>query len=97
MNDNTKKRENKSKTLKSFVINILIAFLIFLHFNFFVAKPADQRTKYLQNRTSFMRGIRTKKNGAISQLEAEKITFPSKPDGQTYLQTDRHTDGHLLL
>ncbi len=32
-----------------------------------------------------------KKIGAISQLGAEKITFPPKPDGQTYLQTDRHT------
>ena len=33
-----------------------------------------------------------KKNVAISQLGAEKITFPPKPDGQTYLQTDRWTD-----
>ena len=29
-----------------------------------------------------------KKIGAISQLGAEKITFPPKPDGHT----DRHTD-----
>ena len=34
-----------------------------------------------------------KKNGAISQLGAEKITFPPKPDGHT----DILTDGHLLL
>ena len=33
-----------------------------------------------------------KKIGAISQLGAEKITFPPKPDGQTYGQTDRRTD-----
>ena len=38
-----------------------------------------------------------KEIGAISQLGAEKITFPPKPDGQIYLQTDRQTDGHLLL
>ncbi len=25
-----------------------------------------------------------KKNGAISQLGAEKITFPPKPDGRTF-------------
>ena len=36
-----------------------------------------------------MRGIGTQKIGAISQLGAEKITFPPKPD--------RQTDGHLLL
>ncbi len=36
-----------------------------------------------------MRGIWTKKIGVISQLGAEKIAFPPKPDGQT----DRHTDG----
>ena len=39
----------------------------------------------------------TDKIGAISQLGAEKITFPPKPD----IHTDRHTyiqtDGHLLL
>ena len=29
--------------------------------------------------------------GAISQLGAEKITFPPKPDGQKNLQTYRHT------
>ena len=33
-------------------------------------------------------GICTKKIGAISQLGAEKITFPPKPDGHT----DRRTD-----
>ncbi len=26
-------------------------------------------------------------------LGAEKITFPSKPDGQTHKRTDGHTDG----
>ncbi len=36
-----------------------------------------------------MRGICTKKIGAISQLGAEKITFTPKPDGHT----DRQTDG----
>ena len=44
----------------------------------FVALPTDRRTKYLQNRCSFMRRICTKKMGAISQLGAEKITFPPK-------------------
>ena len=44
----------------------------------FVALPTDRRTKYLQNRCSFLRGICTKKIGAISQLGAEKITFPPK-------------------
>ena len=38
-------------------------------------------------------GNLNKKNGAISQLGAEKITFSPKPDGdidiQTYSQTDR--------
>ncbi len=42
-----------------------------------------------------------KKIGAISQLGAEKITFPPKTDRQTYRHTDRQTyrqtDGHLLL
>ena len=38
-----------------------------------------------------------KKIGAISQLGAEKITFSPKPDGQTYRDTVRQTDGHLLL
>ncbi len=33
-----------------------------------------------------------KKIGAISQLGAEKITFPPKPDGETDIQTDRRTD-----
>ncbi len=33
-----------------------------------------------------------KKIGAISQLGAEKITFPPKPDGHTYSQTNRRTD-----
>ena len=39
-----------------------------------------------------MRGICTKKIGAISQLGAEKITFPPKPDIQRYIQTDGRTD-----
>ena len=34
-----------------------------------------------------------KKIGAISQLGAEKITFPPIPDGQTDIHTDRQTDG----
>ena len=38
-----------------------------------------------------------KKNGAISQLGAEKITFPPKPDRQTDIHTYRQTDGYLLL
>ena len=41
-----------------------------------------------------------KKIGAISQLGAEKITFPPKPDGhtdiQTYTQTVRQTDGRTF-
>ena len=28
----------------------------------------------------------------LSQSGAEKITFPPKPDGQTYRHMDRHTD-----
>ena len=51
----------------------------------FVALPTDRRKKYLQNRCSFMRGICTKKIGAISQLGAEKIALTPKPAG--------HTDG----
>ncbi len=84
MNDNTKKNRKHFKNHES----------IFNIFTFlpFVAKPTDQRTKYLQNRCSFMRGICTKKIGAISKLGAEIITFPPKPDGQTYSQTDRRTD-----
>ena len=39
-----------------------------------------------------MRGICTKKIGAKSQLGAEKMTFPTKPDRHTYLQIDRRTD-----
>ena len=45
----------------------------------FVALPTNRRTKYLQNR-------------AISQLGAEKITFPPKPDRQTDIHTYRETD-----
>ena len=82
MKDNTKKQKTfqKSRNLINRVFNICT-------FPPFVAKPADQRTKYLQNRCSFMRGTCTKKNVAISQLGAEKITFPSKPD--------RRTDGYM--
>ena len=67
----------------------------------FVVLPTDRRTKYLQNRCSFMRGICTQKIGAKSQLGAEKITFPLKPDRETdiltYIQTDIQTNGYLLL
>ena len=62
----------------------------------FVALQTDRRTKYLQNRCSFMRGICTNKIGAISQLGAEKITFPPKPDGHTDIHTDRQTDGRTF-
>ena len=44
----------------------------------FVAKPADQWTKYLQNRCSYIRGICTQKIGVISQLEADKIMLSPK-------------------
>ena len=55
----------------------------------FVALLTDRRTKYLQNRCSFMRGICTEKMGPISQLGAEKITFPlnvvdTRPDGRIF-------------
>ena len=53
----------------------------------FVALPTGRRAKYSQNRGSFMRGICIQKIGAISQLKAEKIAFPPKPD----IQTDRRT------
>ena len=33
----------------------------------------------------------TQKMRALSYIGDEKITFPPKPDGQTYRQTDRHT------
>ena len=36
--------------------------------------------------------LQTKKIEPLSKLEAEKITFPPKPDGQTDRHTD--TDGH---
>ena len=38
-----------------------------------------------------------KKNRAISQLGAEKITFPPKPDIHTYRQTDIHTDRQTYI
>ena len=38
----------------------------------------------------------TQKNGPLSSLEAEKITFPPKPTGRTDRQTDGHTDGHMV-
>ncbi len=34
----------------------------------------------------------TQKRRALSFIGAEKITFPHKPKGQTYIQTDRRTD-----
>ena len=33
----------------------------------------------------------TQKMRALSYIEAEKITFPPKPDRQTDIQTDIHT------
>ncbi len=36
-------------------------------------------------------GESAKKIGAISQLGAEKITFPPKPDIHTYIHTDERT------
>ncbi len=46
-----------------------------------------------------MRGICTKKIGAITQLGPRKFAFPPKPEGQTDIQTDIQTDrppdGHL--
>ena len=50
-----------------------------------------------QNRCSFMWRICKQKIGEISQLGAEKITFPPKPDLHTDGPTYRQTDGHLLL
>ena len=38
----------------------------------------------------YERNLQKKEIGAISQLGAEKITFPPKPDRQTYTQTDGH-------
>ena len=49
----------------------------------FVALPADRPEKYLQNRCSYVRRIYTKKIGLLSELEAEKITFPPKPERRT--------------
>ena len=56
----------------------------------------DQRTKYLQNRCSYTREMCTQKMRALSYIGAEKITFPPKPDRQTYRQTYIHTDGRTL-
>ena len=50
MKDNKKKYRN--------FINRVFNIFTFLPF---VAKPANQQTKYLQNRCSFMKGICTKK------------------------------------
>ena len=38
-----------------------------------------------------------KKIGPLSYSQPEQITFPPKPDGQTYGRTDGHTDGHKYL
>ena len=47
-----------------------------------------------------MREFPQNKIGAISQLGAEKITFPPKPDRQTYrhayIHTDRQSDGRTF-
>ncbi len=53
-----------------------------------IALPTDRRTKYLQNRCSFMRESCTNKIGAISQLGTEKVTFPPKRGWHT----DRRAD-----
>ena len=64
MNDNTIKKQKtlqKSRNLKRLrdeYINRVFNIFTFLPF---VAKPADQRLKYLQNKCSFMRGICTQK------------------------------------
>ncbi len=39
-----------------------------------------------------MWGSAQKEIGAISQVWAEKITFPPKPDGRTDIQSERRTD-----
>ena len=69
--DNIHKQAKRLKDNRKLKLNIFTFLPL-------VAKPVDQRTKYLQNRCSFMRGICTKKIGAISQLGAEKITCPPK-------------------
>ena len=56
-----------------------------------------QTNKIFTEQMLIYEGNLHKKNGAISQLGAEKITFPPKPDGHTVRQSDRQTDGHLLL
>ncbi len=57
----------------------------------FVALPTD-RQQNIYRIDAHLREESAEKNGAISQLGAEKITFPPKPDGQTDIQTDIHTD-----
>ena len=37
----------------------------------------------------------TQKMIALTYIGAEKITFPPKPDIQTHIQTDRHTDRRM--
>ncbi len=55
----------------------------------FIALPAERRTKYLQNRCSFLRGICTKKYRII--LERYLNQGPRK-SRLTYVQMDRQTD-----
>ena len=58
MKENTKKEQ---KTFQESRNHINRVFNIFT-FLPFVAKPAEQRKKYLQNRCSYVRRIYTKKN-----------------------------------
>ena len=57
----------------------------------FVARMTDQRTNYLQNRCSYMRGMCTETIKPLSQLGAEKIAFHPKPDIRINRQTDIRT------
>ena len=58
-----------------------------------MALPPDRRTKYLQNRCSFMRGICTQKSWSDISIRGRE-NFPLN---LTDRQTDRQRNGHLLL
>ena len=55
----------------------------------------DRRTKYLQNRCSYTRGMCTQNMRTLSYIGAEKIIL--FPRNLTYRQTYIQTDGHQRL
>ena len=49
----------------------------------------DRRTKYLENRCSYMRGIYKEEIRPLSQFGGEKIAFPPKYDIRTDISNYR--------